>query len=484
MSWKKPSVTATKEALIGCNGSVKRNYKANFSPNERKFMERICNEDDKFFKPIKILGDADWLSNHEESGQTFESFWRSYANGELQATLQNDGGKPAATRPQTARASRPPRFAGSKRPTGKTKTICILQLGPFPGDEDKESKIDEPNDFMVWLKTYCSAFFYSAKVVVLPPVSVADVACQFRVNELTGRFQLKAADILKHLHKVKPKHADCLVAVTMTDLYPRPNWDFVFGLASTNASGEFGGVGVFSFARYDDIFYETWTQGKDEMRRLPCGGLDYSVFEKPPKRVDGSTIPVTDILLLRACRVMAHEVGHMFGLKHCIWSKCLMNGSNHIQESDMRPSFLCPVCLRKLQVVLGFDLLTRYKAMKEWSAHEFWKDYKYCPGENNIPTKSSKNTSLPMWERRTSLPDAVTRPKTAVLTRKGVYLKRPASSKQSILQSKAKPAPKVPTVPTLLHKKKYYDVTVPPLEEFEGFRDWLSDAVEALTLDH
>lgn len=55
--------------------------------------------------------------------------------------------------------------------------------------------------------------------------------------------------------------------------------------------------------RFDDIFYETWTQGKDEVKTNPDGTLSFSVFENPSLRADGSVVPITDILLRRACNV-------------------------------------------------------------------------------------------------------------------------------------------------------------------------------------
>jgi archaemetzincin len=54
----------------------------------------------------------------------------------------------------------------------------------------------------------------------------------------------------------------------------------------------------------------------------------------------------------------------MFGLTHCTFFNCLMNGSNHLAESDRRPLHLCPVCLRKLQWSVGFDVLARYSALE------------------------------------------------------------------------------------------------------------------------
>lgn len=56
-------------------------------------------------------------------------------------------------------------------------------------------------------------------------------------------------------------------------------------------------------------------------------------------------------LLRRAMKVSAHELIHTFGVHHCIYYECLMNGSNHLDETDARPVELCPVDLRKMQQV-------------------------------------------------------------------------------------------------------------------------------------
>lgn len=68
-------------------------------------------------------------------------------------------------------------------------------------------------------------------------------------------------------------------------------------------------------------------------------------------------------LLKRTCLLMCHEISHMFGLSHCIYYHCLMNGSNNFEESDAKPLRMCPVCLRKLQFVCKFDVVPRYEAL-------------------------------------------------------------------------------------------------------------------------
>ncbi|XP_044305458.1 archaemetzincin-2 isoform X2 [Varanus komodoensis] len=160
--------------------------------------------------------------------------------------------------------------------------------------------------------------------------------------------------LLNYLKKRKPKDAFCIVGITMIDLYPKDSWNFVFGQASLTE-----GMGIFSFARYDSDFYSTKYRGilKTTKKLHPA---DYSVF-------DGYYTPdITSKLLLRSCKTLTHEIGHIFGLHHCQWLQCVMQGSNHLEESDRRPIDLCPICLRKLHSSLGFNLMQRYKALQRW----------------------------------------------------------------------------------------------------------------------
>jgi archaemetzincin len=169
-------------------------------------------------------------------------------------------------------------------------------------------------------------------VTVLPVVSIRRADITSRINPYTGNKQILTADILRMLRQDLPADAFCILAVTMEDLYPDPAWNFVFGQASLRHR-----VGVFSFARYDSAFYGE-PRDKDYMK----------------------------ILLHRSCKVLIHETAHMFSLTHCIYFRCVMNGSNHLQESDSRPLFLCPVCLRKLQSGIGFDVVVRYRRLLEF----------------------------------------------------------------------------------------------------------------------
>jgi archaemetzincin len=65
------------------------------------------------------------------------------------------------------------------------------------------------------------------------------------------------------------------------------------------------------------------------------------------------------LLLRRALKVTLHELGHVLTLKHCVFYRCLMNGSNSLAELDGQPLWACPVCRAKLRANLRFDPAAR-----------------------------------------------------------------------------------------------------------------------------
>jgi archaemetzincin len=212
------------------------------------------------------------------------------------------------------KASRP------NRPTESRRVIYLQPLGEFAAD--RSPPIDKLGEF--------AAAFFAMGVKALPAISLDASKFTTRHNPNTSNLQMLTGDVLDFLKARLRADAFCILAITMEDLYPEPSWNFVFGQALLRER-----VGVYSFARYDPAFYG---EGR---------GSNYE-----------------SLLLRRSCKVLAHETGHMFGLAHCVYFNCLMNGSNHLAESDRRPLHLCPVCLRKLQWSVGFDVLERYRALE------------------------------------------------------------------------------------------------------------------------
>ena len=153
-------------------------------------------------------------------------------------------------------------------------------------------------------------------------------------RENNGVLQWLTRDILDLLADCVPEDAYSLIALTLTDLYPKESWNFVFGQASLKDR-----VGVFSLARYFETFS---TNGETDF-----GSIDVKFMR-------------------RAFKVLAHETGHMFGIHHCIHYHCLMNGSGSLSETDRAPLHACPVCLRKLHLPIGFDPIRRYQSLRSF----------------------------------------------------------------------------------------------------------------------
>jgi len=213
------------------------------------------------------------------------------------------------------RASQP------NRPTARQRTIYLQPMGDFPADQSPS--IEK-------LRTYAEAFFF-LDVKILPPLAIEAGKFSPRKNPITGNPQILSGDVLTYLKGRVPADAYCVLGVTMQDLYPQKTWNFVFGQASLRDR-----VGIYSFARYSTAFL--------------------GIAPHPEE---------AGIIFQRSCKVLTHETGHMFGLAHCIYYECVMNGTNHLGETDSRPMHLCPVCLRKLQWSIGFDVAARYEALQK-----------------------------------------------------------------------------------------------------------------------
>jgi archaemetzincin len=248
------------------------------------------------FRPMPKPKPGDWLSQHHEPGQTFEEFVSSQPN----------------------------------RLEGTWRKLYLQPVDHFLAGENPSLKL---------LGEFMQAFF-CMESETLSVLHQSKQSFTTRANPYTRKEQILTGDVLATLRGHLPQDAFCLLGIATRDLYPSPSWNFVFGQASHSKR-----VGVFSFVRYDPVFY-------GEVR-----GQDYD-----------------DLLLRRACKVLAHETCHMVGMHHCIDYACLMNGSNHLTESDARPLHLCPVCLRKLHHSIGFDPVDRYQQLHGFYQRVGFKD--------------------------------------------------------------------------------------------------------------
>lgn len=245
---------------------------------ERRFFQA----GDGFFKTRGKPKPGEWLDEQKESGQTYDQWRESEPN---LATQTRD-------------------------------VIDIVPVGPWSSDAPTAAT----------LKAFTTAFF-GLPVRVRVPTPLKKVPVKSR--QRTTGMQLLTPDVNDWLLTQLKPDTYCALAVTMTDLFPGPSWNFVFGQARLRQR-----VGVFSFARHDPGF---------------GGGKRGADWRKT--------------LLKRSLWTLAHETSHMFGIGHCVYYDCLLAGSNSQEESDRAANRLCPVCLRKLQVGAGFNMVARYEKL-------------------------------------------------------------------------------------------------------------------------
>ncbi|CAF4113362.1 unnamed protein product [Rotaria magnacalcarata] len=185
------------------------------------------------------------------------------------------------------------------------------------------------------ISEFSSHFFPGCRLETLPQIDFTDLPKHSRMGQridtYTKKPQYSATLIIDHLKKMKRRQRKndteelFCIGVTMADIYPYSSWNFVYGLAST-----IDGIAIYSFARLDPSFPDIELVG-------PC---------TEQERI---------LILKRAISVFVHEIIHLFGIKHCIYYLCLMNGAETEVEMDGQPLYLCPICLRKMYTATGKD---------------------------------------------------------------------------------------------------------------------------------
>ena len=267
---------------------------------------------DKFYMNKKLPSPSDWLHEHpkEKRGQTFNSWYRFIKKSPVGAFLRNSN----------------------------KDSIGLVTCGSF-----NLYLTDKLYPLFDILSQFTQTYFFGINIEILNPISVDDIV--WRYNSYSKNKQLKTGSIESELKKLKKKQNNlcCLMGISIIDLYPDDSWNFVFGEASIHQS-----VGIFSFARYlEKQDYDPMKELNklENLRKMINGEISNDDKNWLNKVLDEKE----QMIFIRRCLgVLLHEIGHLFGLEHCPYFECLMNGSNHMEESDAAPLHLCPVCLHKL----------------------------------------------------------------------------------------------------------------------------------------
>lgn len=196
--------------------------------------------------------------------------------------------------------------------------------------------------------------------------------------------QLNLDDLLDAALSILPSDAYAILCLVAHDIYESEDDDFACGRAYGASR-----IAVVSMARYDPGL--DGAQGLNEIRPWPAShfGEHGTIDAAPPpatkKRKSATTSQVAGTstsmsqkdlgqepsqqaltplraafahhtptphpssdYLFRICRTASHELGHCFGIDHCVYYACSMQGTTSLAEDMRQPPYLCPVDLGKV----------------------------------------------------------------------------------------------------------------------------------------
>jgi len=263
---------------------------------EKSQSHTVQNALAKYDVPMPEPRPGEWLHEHKETGQSLQTYFSINPNS----------------------------------PTSDRNLIYLQPVGLFSSAQ---------NQIIGKTAAYLQLFF-GLKTVVLKPISDQTFPdTVYRLNEYRDT-QILAPYILNSVLKpVVPSDGIAFMAITEKDLFPKPSWNYVFGLGSFHDR-----TGVTSIYRFQD--HKT-----DSLANQKC--------------------------LERMIKTVSHEIGHMFTMKHCIHASCLMNGTNSLHETDSRPNRLCSECFAKLYWNLKWKPKERQTALSAWFKDQHLKnDYR------------------------------------------------------------------------------------------------------------
>lgn len=189
--------------------------------------------------------------------------------------------------------------------------------------------------------------------------------------------QLNLDDIIDTAISILPDDAYALLLLVDHDIYESEDDDFCCGRA-------YGGsrVAVVQTARYNPVLdvaegidrAHMWPMShckrfvdglcavedvvgrpatKEQTKGSRAGAMRAAVdaageFADGESDGDGEDGDGKGLWFARLARTVSHELGHCFGIAHCVYYACNMQGTAGMKEDVRQPPYLCPICEAKV----------------------------------------------------------------------------------------------------------------------------------------
>eukprot|EP01130_Rhizamoeba_saxonica_P000665 TRINITY_DN1060_c0_g1_i2.p1 TRINITY_DN1060_c0_g1~~TRINITY_DN1060_c0_g1_i2.p1 ORF type:complete len:394 (+),score=69.34 TRINITY_DN1060_c0_g1_i2:16-1197(+) len=353
-----------------------------------KAREQIL-QNELFSSLVSTGSKDDWLEQYQEEYQdveSWEAFWQNKCN--IHSFSRNQGTRciylvPIGEYREEAEQSYGPinvecsypREEGSDKVGTKRSKVSSRMEHPKRRKLTKtifnRNKVG-PN--ITVLSKYVEAFYSGIPVKLLERLSICDsdgeISMKVEIDETDLFYPLETRRCHKYDRKKVPNHERqikvgdilwalknlydseysenswCICGITMEDLYEDDKDSYTVGLAHGGDN-----VACFSFSRYVPI--DIQNIHISELRGI-C--IDKNVEkDRFLLKMDyhNRLVLLKLALLRRSCKVLVHELGHLFGIGHCVLCSCCMNGSGNLEEDYSQSMHLCPIDLQKIMNLIN-----------------------------------------------------------------------------------------------------------------------------------